>query len=111
MDSQMMAIKDDFIKCQQVFQAIGDETRQAILLALMETTCQNGLRVGEIKDRTHISRPSASHHLKVLLEAGVIMRRKEKTMSFYYIDVRSTLGLLHKLLAGVDDVLRQRHSQ
>jgi hypothetical protein len=41
-------IKEDFINCQKVLLAIGDETRQSILLVLMGTDCQTGLRVGEI---------------------------------------------------------------
>lgn len=62
--------------------AIGDETRQAILLVLMETECQTGLRVGEITKQTHLSRPAVSHHLRILREAGIILMRKEGTKTF-----------------------------
>ena len=61
--------------------AIGDETRQAILLVLMETECQTGLRVGEITKQTHLS-PAVSHHLRILREAGIILMRKEGTKTF-----------------------------
>ena len=47
---QLNVIKRDFIDSQKVLLAIGDETRQAILLVLMETECQTGLRVGEITE-------------------------------------------------------------
>ena len=63
---QLNIIKRDFIDSQKVLLAIGDETRQAILLVLMETECQTGLRVGEITKQTHLSRPAVSHHLKIL---------------------------------------------
>ncbi len=76
--------------------AIGDETRQAILLVLMETECQTGLRVGEITKQTHLSRPAVSHHLRILREAGIILMRKEGTKNFYYIDIRTKLSLLKK---------------
>ncbi|MBP0775181.1 ArsR/SmtB family transcription factor, partial [Bacillus anthracis] len=59
---QLNVIKKDFIDSQKVLLAIGDETRQAILLVLMETECQTGLRVGEITKQTHLSRPAVSHH-------------------------------------------------
>ena len=62
--------------------AIGDETRQSILLVLMETECQTGLRVGEITKQTHLSRPAVSHHLRILREAGIILMRKEGTKTF-----------------------------
>ncbi len=55
---QLNVIKEDFIDCQKVLVAIGDETRQAILLVLMETECQTGLRVGEITKQTHFSTSS-----------------------------------------------------
>ncbi|MEC2989425.1 ArsR family transcriptional regulator, partial [Bacillus cereus] len=58
---QLNVIKKDFIDSQKVLLAIGDETRQAILLVLMETECQTGLRVGEITKQTHLSRPAVSH--------------------------------------------------
>ncbi len=76
---QLNVIKKDFIDSQKVLLAIGDETRQAILLVLMETECQTGLRVGEITKQTHLSRPAVSHHLRILREAGIILMRKEGT--------------------------------
>lgn len=79
---QLDVIKNDFIDSQKVLLAIGDETRQAILLVLMETECQTGLRVGEITKQTHLSRPAVSHHLRILREAGIILMRKEGTKTF-----------------------------
>ena len=79
---QLNIIKRDFIDSQKVLLAIGDETRQAILLVLMETECQTGLRVGEITKQTHLSRPAVSHHLRILREAGIILMRKEGTKTF-----------------------------
>lgn len=79
---QLNVIKKDFIDSQKVLLAIGDETRQAILLVLMETECQTGLRVGEITKQTHLSRPAVSHHLRILREAGIILMRKEGTKTF-----------------------------
>ncbi|QQZ08436.1 ArsR/SmtB family transcription factor [Heyndrickxia vini] len=99
---QLNMIKKDFINCQKVLLAIGDETRQSILLVLMGTDCQTGLRVGEITERTHLSRPAVSHHLKVLRDAGVILMRKEGTKNFYYINVRTELGLLRTLVSDID---------
>ncbi len=93
---QLNVIKRDFIDSQKVLLAIGDETRQAILLVLMETECQTGLRVGEITKQTHLSRPAVSHHLRILREAGIILMRKEGTKNFYYIDIRTKLSLLKK---------------
>lgn len=99
---QLKMIKEDFISCQKVLLAIGDETRQSILLVLMGTDCQTGLRVGEITEQTHLSRPAVSHHLRILRDAGIILMRKEGTKNFYYINVRTKLGLLKNLVFDIE---------
>lgn len=104
---QLNKIKEDFMNCQKVLLAIGDETRQSILLVLMGTDCQTGLRVGEITEQTHLSRPAVSHHLKILRDAGVILMRKEGTKNFYYIDIRTKLGLLKTLVTDIETLLKE----
>ncbi|MDQ0185239.1 metalloregulator ArsR/SmtB family transcription factor [Cytobacillus sp. FSL R5-0569] len=99
---QLNKIKEDFIQSQKVLSAIGDETRQSILLVLMGTDCETGMRVGEITNQTHLSRPAVSHHLKILREVGIILMRKEGTKNFYYINVRSELGLLKMLVGDIE---------
>lgn len=91
---QLNVIKKDFIDSQKVLLAIGDETRQAILLVLMETECQTGLRVGEITKQTHLSRPAVSHHLRILREAGIILVRKEGTKNLLHLK-RSIMLNIH----------------
>ncbi|MCZ8534896.1 ArsR/SmtB family transcription factor [Psychrobacillus psychrodurans] len=103
---QLKIIKEDFINSQKVLLAIGDETRQAILLVLMGTDCLTGLRVGEITEQTHLSRPAVSHHLKILRDAGVILMRKEGTKNYYYINVRTELGLLRTLVSDIDKFMQ-----
>jgi ArsR family transcriptional regulator len=102
---QLNIIKEDFINCQKVLLAIGDETRQSILMVLMGTDCQTGLRVGEITEQTHLSRPAVSHHLKILRDAGVILLRKEGTKNFYYINVRTKLSLLKTLVLDIEKLM------
>ncbi|MFJ7661960.1 ArsR/SmtB family transcription factor [Lysinibacillus sp. NPDC097162] len=95
------------MNCQKVLLAIGDETRQSILLVLMGTDCQTGLRVGEITEQTHLSRPAVSHHLKILRDAGIILMRKEGTKNFYYIDIRTKLSLLKTLIVDIETLIKQ----
>jgi DNA-binding transcriptional ArsR family regulator len=47
-----------------------------------------------------------SHHLKVLRDAGVILMRKEGTKNFYYINVRTELGLLRTLMLDIDKFMK-----
>ena len=46
----------------------------------------NGVRVGEITQATNLSRPTVSHHIRVLKEAGVVKVRREGTKNYYYFD-------------------------
>ena len=65
--------------------ALGDETRQQIIITLLESEKQ-GLRVGEIAERIHLSRPALSHHLKILRDTGIISCSRLGTMNFYDIN-------------------------
>lgn len=90
-------LRESFICSQKVLQAIGDATRQNIILTLMEAQCGVGMRVGEITKRTHLSRPAVSHHLKILKEANIVYMRKHGTMNFYGIEIGGGLGDLLNL--------------
>lgn len=87
--AQIAKITEGFEECRKAFTAIGDETRQLILLVLLQSDL-SGIRVGEIAKKTHLTRPSVSHHLKILKEAGIVNMRKEGTKNFYYISADET---------------------
>lgn len=53
---------------------------------MIETGGTGGIRVGEIQKKSHVSRSAVSHHLKVLLDAGIISVRREGTKNYYFID-------------------------
>lgn len=76
MEQQFELQRQEFISnfnlARPIMTILGDEVRQEILLALMETGGQGGIRIGEIQKRSHISRSAVSHHLKTLLNAGII---------------------------------------
>lgn len=80
---RLKRIIKEFEVCHDALVAIGDETRQLIIMTLLESDC-NGIRVGEITEKTHLSRPAVSHHLKILKEAGMINMRREGTKNYYY---------------------------
>ena len=61
---RLIRITEGFRQCQKAFTAIGDETRQLILLVLLQNDL-SGIRVGEIAEKTHLTRPSVSHHLQI----------------------------------------------
>lgn len=87
---QRLQLAKEFKECQSAFVALGDETRHLIIIALLESDA-HGIRVGEITERTHLSRPAVSHHLKVLKNAGVISMYREGTKNYYYVNASETV--------------------
>lgn len=51
----------NFGKCQKILLALGDENRQHMILEMMKMGDCNGVRVNEITEKTHLSRPAVSH--------------------------------------------------
>lgn len=104
---QIETMKSLFSKSCKAISAIGDKTRQSIILALLEEPCE-GMRVGAITKKTHLSRPAVSHHLKILCDANMLTVRKSGTMNFYQInpdqsEVRNLLNLCQTILVALGD--------
>ena len=75
----------NFEACHKTLSAMGDDTRQHIILEMMRMDYR-GSRVPDITERTNLSRPAVSHHLQILKDAGIVKMRKEGTMTYYYLD-------------------------
>ncbi len=102
---QLLSLSKEFKACQKTFNAIGDETRQLIIVALLESDCQ-GIRVGEITKLTSLSRPAVSHHIKILMDAGIIGLRREGTRNYYYIDYSiSELNMVEALFTHIRELV------
>ena len=100
------AIRGQFTASRRLLTAIGDDTRQAIILTLMESDC-SGMRVGDITRRTHLSRPAVSHHLKILVEAGMVSVTPQGTKNFYWLFLGEKWDILVSLIGQIEE-LRQR---
>ena len=101
-------IVEGFQEYRNAFTAIGDETRQLILLVLLESDL-SGIRVGEIAQKAHLTRPSVSHHLQILKESGIVAMRREGTKNYYYLSADETqwkeiaglIGLIYKSIQHI----------
>lgn len=97
----------EFEKCQQILLALGDENRQHLILEMMQMEDCNGVRVGEITERTHLSRPAVSHHISILKQAGILKMRQEGTKNYYYFDVdMESLNQLTQLLHHIKGIMQ-----
>lgn len=96
LDTEIGKLAEDFAKCRQLLTAIGDENRLHIMIEMMQMGECMGVRVGDITERTHLSRPAVSHHLQILKNAGILAVRKEGTKNFYYFN--SNLSTMKQLI-------------
>ena len=76
----IQALQEEFLACRKLFTALGDETRQELLCALLAGPCQ-GSRGVELAEKIHLSRPAVSHHLQILKEAGIVRARRHSISS------------------------------
>lgn len=81
-----------------LFKALNDPTRREILQLLKKSD----LTAGEIADQFSISRPSISHHLEILKQAGLVSSRKDGQYRYYSINT----SLVEDLLQWVLDLKR-----
>ena len=67
---------------QRLLHAIADPTRRKILQTLkIKNACSLGKETGlcacDIEERIHLSQPTISHHMSVLLKSGLVEAQKE----------------------------------
>lgn len=96
---QRTELAEEFRALRELFVALGDETRQQIFLALLESE-QVGLRVGELTERSHLSRPAVSHHLRILKDADLVRLHRDGTRNYYYANADTALWRELAELAG-----------
>lgn len=100
-------LQQQFHDCMPLFIALGDEVRLTIIEALTEDIPdgRGGLNVKEITEKTNLSRPAISHHLKILKEAGLVRARKVGTANYYYLTIRDSTKQLMDLGGGLEHFL------
>lgn len=87
--------------------AIGDPVRLEILRILpTEPTCENACNVSKIATRIGLSQPAASHHLRVLRQAGLVANRKMCRDMIYWVrleESREVVDVLRDVLHFSDE--------
>ena len=85
-----------------LFKALADPARVRILNLLLEKN--EPLCVCDMTPATALAQPTVSHHLKKLMEAGLLRRETRGTWSYYSID-RAAMGRLRSVV----DVDNRQH--
>ena len=88
----------DAERIARVFKALGDPTRVR-LLSLIAASADGELCVCDLTDPVGLSQPTVSHHMKLLVEAGLVTREQRGKWA-YYQPTTGTLADAAKALLG-----------
>lgn len=84
-------------ECIPTFTVLSDENRLMILHILFE----NGrLNVNDLTERLHLSRPAVSHHLKIMLDAGLVRVDQQGKERYYTVSLQQAGERFQRLMAS-----------
>jgi ArsR family transcriptional regulator len=86
------------IDCVEFCKALADDTRQQILVMLLDQE----LCVSDIVDAFAMSQPSISHHLNILKQFGLLTSRKEGKQVYYTVNRDTVVSCCGTLMAKFD---------
>lgn len=86
------------LELEQVFKALADRHRVKILNALT-SAADEAICVCDLSEMLGLAQPSVSYHLKQLVGAGLILREKRGTYSYYRLGP-GALGAVGALLGA-----------
>ena len=87
------------IELARVFKAMGDPVRLR-LLSLIASHVGGEACVCELTDPVGLSQPTVSHHLRQLVDAGLLTREQRGRWAYYRVVVPALDGLAGALRAG-----------
>jgi ArsR family transcriptional regulator len=94
--------QEQAVELERLFKALGDRHRLRILNVLLNAEGE-AVCVCEFQPSLGISQPTVSHHLKQLVDAGLLEREKRGTYAYYRLKP-GALDKIAGLLAEPDPV-------
>ena len=95
---------DLFKKSLPFLSAIGDPTRQQLIVLISSS---ERLSVKELTARTDLSRPTISHHLKVLMDAQIVAANKVGREIYYTLQPGEYFYVVEELVREVNKVVNK----
>lgn len=86
-------------ECIPIFTMLQDENRQQILMILFD---KKEMSVTELTEQLELSRPAVSHHLKLLLDSGLVEVRKNGKERIYRLNMNNAIRQLKSLLESIE---------
>ncbi|MDY6215002.1 metalloregulator ArsR/SmtB family transcription factor [Actinobacillus porcinus] len=82
-------------ECIPTFTVLSDENRLMILHILFEN---GSLNVNDLTERLHLSRPAVSHHLKIMLDAGLVRVDQQGKERYYTVSLQQAGERFQRLM-------------
>lgn len=73
----------DIQKITHLLTALGEPARLEIIYQLAQ---QEQMNVGDLASKFRLSRPTISHHLKILKDVGVVQSEKRGQEAYYWVN-------------------------
>jgi ArsR family transcriptional regulator len=89
--------KDIVMEMSEVFKALGDPTRLRII-RMLASKMESNLSVSDLAKKLGITQPSASQHIKVLKNVGIL----ESSRDGYYIYYNVNVDVLKEYKKNID---------
>ncbi len=86
-------------KTANIFKALCDENRIKILQML----CSGEQCACKLLVALKVTQPTLSHHMKILVDSGIVVGRKEGTWMHYSIS-REGVTLVHQMLSEITNI-------
>lgn len=86
-----------------VFTMLQDESRQDMLMLLFD---RGELTVNQITEHMDLSRPTVSHHLKLLYSVGLVTYRKDGKERYYRVSLEPVLADLKNIVQSIEEDLK-----
>lgn len=96
----------DYRKTAAIFKAFCDENR----LKILETLCKGECCACKLLDELNITQPTLSHHMKILMDAGVVMGRKDGKWMHYSISPTG-VDFVVGIIRGLTDIHGETNHQ
>ncbi len=98
---ELEAFRKEFHALAPILEVLASKTRQEILIQL-SYVYPEGLRIKDLKVQKCITRPTLSHHIKLLLDAHLIGCKKAATKNYYHLSIKKHMfddfnTLFHRL--------------
>lgn len=89
---------DIFNRCVPYFEMLKDNQRQELVINLAK---YKELSVTELVEKSSLSMPAVSHHLKLLTQSGLVVSKKIGTRRFYRLYLDDALEVLEEFIESL----------